>query len=58
MSVAIRVLYHLYQGPASAGIIPIGFVFAYWYARTGRLWPAVIAHGLMDFFGLIVLMGR
>jgi membrane protease YdiL (CAAX protease family) len=34
-------------------------LFAYWYARTGRLWPAVIAHGLLDFFGLAaVLMGR
>jgi membrane protease YdiL (CAAX protease family) len=58
MSVAIRLLYHLYQGPASAGIIPIGLIFAYWYARTGRLWPVVIAHGLLDFAGLTALMGR
>jgi membrane protease YdiL (CAAX protease family) len=58
LSVAIRLLYHLYQGPAAAGIIPIGLLFAYWYARTERLWPVIIAHGLMDFFGLIALMGR
>jgi uncharacterized protein len=58
ISVAVRVLYHLYQGPAAAGIVPIGLVFAYWYARTERLWPVIIAHGLMDFFGLMALMGR
>jgi membrane protease YdiL (CAAX protease family) len=57
-SVAIRLLYHLYQGPAAAGIIPFGFVFAYWYAGTGRLWPIVIAHGFWDFFGLVALTGR
>jgi membrane protease YdiL (CAAX protease family) len=58
ISVTIRLLYHLYQGPAAAGVIPIGLTFAYWYARTGQLWPAVIAHGLLDFFGLAALMAH
>jgi uncharacterized protein len=45
VSVAIRLLYHLYQGPAAAiGIVPFGLILAYWYARSGRLWPAITAH--------------
>ncbi len=53
MSIGIRLVYHLYQGSVGViGIIPLGFIFAYWYAKTGRLWPVVIAHGLIDFLGL------
>jgi uncharacterized protein len=52
-SVTVRLLYHLYQGPSGVkAIIPLGFVFAQWYIRTGRLWPLVIAHALFDFAGL------
>ncbi len=54
ISVAIRLLYHLYQGPmAFIGIIPFGLVLAYWYARTGRLWPVIVAHGLGDFIAFV-----
>jgi membrane protease YdiL (CAAX protease family) len=54
VSIAIRLLYHLYQGPIGVlSIIPLGFVFAYWYARTGRLWPLIVAHAIFDFFGLL-----
>jgi membrane protease YdiL (CAAX protease family) len=53
VSVAIRLAYHLYQGPmAVASIVPIGLIFGYWFARTGRLWPLVVAHALMDFLAL------
>jgi membrane protease YdiL (CAAX protease family) len=53
VSVAIRLSYHLYQGPAGVvSIVPIGLVFTYWFARTGRLWPLAIAHCLWDIFGL------
>jgi uncharacterized protein len=53
VSVTVRLLYHLYQGPPGVvAIIPLGFVFAQWYNRTGRLWPLVIAHALFDFAGL------
>ncbi len=53
VSVTVRLLYHLYQGPHGVvAIIPLGFVFAQWYNRTGRLWPLVIAHALFDFTGL------
>jgi membrane protease YdiL (CAAX protease family) len=54
ISVAIRLLYHLYQGAlAFVGIVPFGFVLAWWYARTGRLWPVVVAHALADFIALV-----
>jgi membrane protease YdiL (CAAX protease family) len=48
-SVAIRLLYHLYQGPLGViGVIPLGLIFAYWFARTGRLWPVIVAHAAWD----------
>jgi len=54
ISIAIRLLYHLYQGAAAfVGILPFGFVLAWWYARTGRLWPVIVAHGLADFIALV-----
>lgn len=53
VSIAIRLTYHLYQGPAGVvAMVPIGLVFAHWYARTGRLWPVAIAHCLFDVYGL------
>ena len=52
-SVAIRLLYHLYQGPAAAiGIVPFGLILAYWYARSGRLWPAIAAHAAANLIDL------
>lgn len=54
ISIAIRLLYHLYQGAiAFIGIIPFGFVVALWYARTGRLWPVIVAHGIGDFIAFV-----
>ncbi len=53
VSVAIRLLYHLYQGPLA--VIPIaifGLVVSVVYVRMGRLWPAIVAHGILDFVGL------
>lgn len=53
ISVAIRLLYHLYQGPlAVLSIIPLGLIFGYWYAKRGRLWSVIVAHALFDFIGL------
>jgi membrane protease YdiL (CAAX protease family) len=53
LSVAIRLLYHLYQGPAAAiGIVPFGLILAYWYARSGRLWPAITAHAAANLLDL------
>ena len=30
----------------------VAFAAAYWFARTGRLWPLIVAHVVMDFVPL------
>ena len=54
--------YHLYQGfGAGLGNVAMGLVFGYAWRRTGRLWPLVIAHGLIDtvaFVGYALLAGH
>jgi membrane protease YdiL (CAAX protease family) len=46
---ALRGLYHLYQGfGAGLGNLVMGLVFGYVYVRTGRLWPLIVAHALID----------
>jgi membrane protease YdiL (CAAX protease family) len=55
VSVLIRTSYHLYQGLAGMFlIVPMGIIFALWYGKTRRLWPLIVAHGLMDLVGLLV----
>ncbi|MGH6754620.1 MAG: CPBP family intramembrane glutamic endopeptidase [Pseudoxanthomonas sp.] len=45
--------YPLYQGPVGAiSLILVGLILGWWFARTGRLWPAIIAHGPMDLLAL------
>jgi membrane protease YdiL (CAAX protease family) len=52
-SAGIRVFYHFYQGAVGVvGIAPMALLFAYWFARTGRLWPLIVAHALTDFAAL------
>ncbi|QDF68858.1 CPBP family intramembrane metalloprotease [Mycobacteroides chelonae] len=48
-SALLRGCYHLYQG-VSAGIgnLVMGLVFGYVWQRTRRLWPLVVAHGVID----------
>jgi uncharacterized protein len=54
VSVLLRLLYHLYQGALGVlATIPMGLIFAVWYARTGRLWPIIVAHALLDGFALL-----
>ena len=49
ISSLLRGAYHLYQGySAGLGNIVMGLVFGYAWQRTGRLWPLVIAHTLID----------
>jgi membrane protease YdiL (CAAX protease family) len=53
VSLAIRLTYHLYQGPGA--VIPIaifGLAMTLVYVRLGRLWPAIVAHGILDFAAL------
>jgi membrane protease YdiL (CAAX protease family) len=45
----LRGAYHLYQGfSAGLGNVVMGLVFAYVWRRTGRLWPLIVAHGVID----------
>lgn len=61
-SSALRAVYHLYQGfGAGLGNLLMGLVFSYTWSRTGRLWPLVIAHGVIDtvaFVGYVLLAGH
>jgi membrane protease YdiL (CAAX protease family) len=55
VSTAIRLTYHLYQGPvACAAIIPMGVISAWFCARHGKLWALIVAHALSDFIGLSI----
>lgn len=61
-SSVLRGTYHLYQGfGAGLGNLVMGLVFGYAWCRTGRLWPLVIAHGVIDtvaFVGYVALAGH
>ncbi|NKI70834.1 CPBP family intramembrane metalloprotease [Collimonas pratensis] len=49
VSLLVRVLYHLYQGPLGAiSILAFGLVLSLNYVRTGSLFSAVFAHILAD----------
>ena len=49
LSSLLRGSYQLYQGfSAGVGNIIMGVVFAWFYQRTNKIWPLVIAHFLID----------
>lgn len=53
LSVGVRTLCHLYQGPVGLTfVVPLGIIFACWYLRQGRLWPLIVAHVAFDFIPL------
>ena len=57
LSVVLRTLVHLYQGPAlMLGVLPLGVAFTWYFVRTRRLWPVVVAHALFDAMGLVYRM--
>lgn len=48
-SALLRGAYHLYQGLAGfVGNLVMGLVFGRWFQGTGRLWPLIGAHALID----------
>ena len=61
-SALLRGAYHLYQGfGQAAGNAVMGLVFGFWFQRTGRVLPLIIAHALLDtvtFVGYDLLAGR
>jgi uncharacterized protein len=48
VSVGIRLLCQIHQGVFAVVVIPIGLIFGYWYARTGRLWPVMVGHAALN----------
>ena len=49
ISLLVRLLYHLYQGPIGAiSILALGMIFSVYYVRTERLFPVVFAHIIAD----------
>ena len=58
----LRGAYHLYQGfGAGVGNLVMGLIFGYAWRRTGRLWPLIVAHGLIDsvaYVGYALLAGH
>ncbi|MGB3771047.1 MAG: type II CAAX endopeptidase family protein [Rhodococcus sp. (in: high G+C Gram-positive bacteria)] len=61
-SALLRGSYHLYQGfGAGVGNMVMGLIFGKYFQKTGRLWPLVIAHALIDivaFIGFAALRNR
>lgn len=56
-SIAIRLLYQLHQGVLGViTVIPLGLILAFWYTRTGKLWPLIVAHAALDVVGLMQLV--
>ncbi|SDS79349.1 CPBP family intramembrane glutamic endopeptidase [Corynebacterium timonense] len=48
-SAVLRGSYHLYQGvSAGLGNIVMGVVYAAYFQKTGRIWPLVLGHFLID----------
>jgi membrane protease YdiL (CAAX protease family) len=58
----LRGSYHLYQGFGGfVGNLVMGLVFGFYWQRTKRLWPLVIAHTILDvvaFIGYTMLRGK
>ena len=53
-SAVLRGSYHLYQGLGGfVGNLVMGLIFAWWFQRTRRVLPLVIAHFLLDTFAFV-----
>lgn len=61
-SALLRGSYHLYQGIGGGlGNLVMGLVFGRYWQRTGRLWPLLLAHALIDtiaYLGYAALRGH
>ncbi|WP_306357220.1 MULTISPECIES: CPBP family intramembrane glutamic endopeptidase [unclassified Nocardia] len=61
-SALLRGSYHLYQGlGGGVGNLVMGVIFGRYWQRTGRLWPLLLAHALIDtvaYIGYTFLRGH
>ncbi|UPK72983.1 CPBP family intramembrane metalloprotease [Nocardioidaceae bacterium SCSIO 66511] len=54
LSAAVRGSYHLYQGVGPGiGNAVMGVIFGYFYHRTGRVMPLIIAHTILDIVAFV-----
>jgi membrane protease YdiL (CAAX protease family) len=57
-SVTLRVAAHAYQGRlAFIAILPVALVLTFYFVRTGRLWPVIVAHVVQDALALSITFG-
>jgi len=57
-TVALRVAAHAYQGRlAFIAILPVALVLTFYFVRTGRLWPVIVAHVVQDAIALTITFG-
>jgi membrane protease YdiL (CAAX protease family) len=50
----LRGTYHLYQGYGGfAGNVVMGLIFGWWFQRTRRVVPLIVAHTLLDAFSFV-----
>jgi membrane protease YdiL (CAAX protease family) len=57
-SVLLRVAVHTYQGRlAFMAILPVAVILTFYYVRTGRLWPVIVAHIVQDALALTIAFG-
>jgi membrane protease YdiL (CAAX protease family) len=48
---------HVYQGPGAAlTIFGLGLMYAWYFHRTRRLWPLILAHILFDMTQLVLIL--
>ena len=53
-SAVLRGSYHLYQGLGGFfGNLVMGLIFAWWFQRTRRVLPLIVAHFLLDTFAFV-----
>ena len=53
-SAVLRGSYHLYQGLGGfVGNFVMGLIFAWWFQRTRRVLPLIVAHFLLDTFAFV-----
>lgn len=35
--------------------VPVGLIFGYWFAKTGKLWPPIVAHAAINLLSLLAM---
>ena len=58
-SVLLQTSYHLYQGWVATGVLLLGFtVPAIYYAKTRKLLPVIVSHGIVDMLAFAFALSK